>query len=535
MNRKLIIICFTLVSLAISVNFLMILTNQKFAEKEKKNPNSTLKIIPRSNGELNDTESQLFIDEVEKFDNDIIELYTNTTVNITMIYKDLITGYNISGATVQLAGGGLSPSPSLVEDPVHGHYSYMLNTSHLAGITNFLTVFAQANYYESQSIDFSIVIIDIKTNLSLFLSNTSSLIPEDRTSNPYIKVVVDDFFNITIHYINNKTGKMITGAMVRLIGQGFDEILLFAHNQYTYVVNTNDPRLDTSINFLKIVATHPWYQSQEIDIVVQIIDRPTEIKIYLNGLDKTIERTLTLAYEKLLKIDVNYTDFETKQFISGATVDLVGEGISTSLTEGSLYTITINTSVLDIGIRFLTIFANKTNYQTIAATLRINITRIKTEIELLDYDDDKINNKAGEDITIRVKLNDLDFGRVITGARVNYTWEHGDGEMGEVEVGIYEVTLENVPEGTFTFNVTVYADDKYEFKLKVINITINRQISSAGGSRGDSGSDDGEDINILPVVIVVSVISGGIVVGIIVIFIKKGIIGASKAVTRAGN
>ena len=453
--------------LGVGVHYLTILAYRNNYESQS--------VVIRVEVNKQDSASQLFIDGVEKSDNPIISVYTNTTVNITMIFKDLNKEYDISGATINFTGGGLPLGLGLVEVPVYGHYFYSLNTSDLVGTTNFLTVFAQADNYTSQEIYFSIVIIQTRTDYKLFLSNTSSLNAEDKTSKPSIKVVVNDYFNITIKYFNNNTKIDIANAELKLSGQGFDEILTYnaTYMHYTIIIDSDDARL-SGVNFLKIVAQKDGYQPQDIDIQVEIINRQTEMKIYLNGEDKTLNNNLKIAYGKLLTFTVNYTDVETNHTIIGATVSILGEGLLTNLTYGSMYSITINTAVIDIGMRFLSIFAHKTNYHSLSVRFNIEVVRIQTDIELLDYDNNEINIKPGEDITIRVQLNDLDFGGVITGARVEYTWEHGDGEMDEVEDGIYEVTLEAVPEGTFTFVITVYAEDKYEFKRKDIDINSIR-------------------------------------------------------------
>ncbi|GAI71795.1 unnamed protein product, partial [marine sediment metagenome] len=95
------------------------------------------------------------------------------------------------------------------------------------------------------------------------------------------------------------------------------------------------------------------------------------------------------------------------------------------------------------------------------------------------------NAKPGESFTIIIILKDLDFGGDISGADVTFTSNIAredlkGGVLEETdEEGVYEVTLENLPENSnenepYTIFILVIAEDKYYFELFEIKLNVER-------------------------------------------------------------
>ncbi|MHA2100604.1 MAG: Ig-like domain-containing protein, partial [Candidatus Kariarchaeaceae archaeon] len=78
----------------------------------------------------------------------------------------------------------------------------------------------------------------------------------------------------------------------------------------------------------------------------------------------------------------------------------------------------------------------------------------------------------GESFTLNIILNDTDNNLAITGALVKYTYTLGQGELGEVGNGLYQVQFDNVPEGSYSITVTVYAGDDYDFERFVVSLNV---------------------------------------------------------------
>ena len=135
------------------------------------------------------------------------------------------------------------------------------------------------------------------------------------------------------------------------------------------------------------------------------------------------------------------------------------------------YTFNLNTRQLDIGVRILTIVAQKNNYQIQTIDIRLDVRRIRTNITS-STGVKVINTTPGKKITLSVILTDLDFNQPILNANVSYRWDGGSGIlMDSNNDGIYEADVPNIPIGSHTFTITAFAGDDYDFKRYEITVT----------------------------------------------------------------
>jgi len=351
----------------------------------------------------------------------------------------------------------------------YSNYTIILDTTDLNFGANFLTIYARTGGYEPQSIIFTIQIIQIETELELYL---------DTNSTKYIEVIIGDFVNLTVIY-KEFTGSFINNATIKIVGEGLSADTYLTknafYNQYEVSIDTLD--LNFGINLLTLYAEKLNYEPQTVQITIEIIEKETDLHILLNGLNKTIDRTLTLPIRSLLNVTVKYLEFDSGLGISGATIQLVGEGLSLYLTENpslQQYSISVDTTQLDIGVRFLTIYAQRANYQSYSALLRIQVDRIRTNITTFSGET-VINRQPGQDYRLKIELLDLDFLTHILNATVTYTWAYGQGTLMDPENdGIYEGTLSNLRAGTFTVTISVYAGDDYEFERFTVTLNVVR-------------------------------------------------------------
>ena len=393
---------------------------------------------------------------------------TNETLNVTVSYREESSPYkHISNAIVEINGSGISEL--LVES--FSNYSMLINTTDLNQGVNFLTIIAQKDGYKPQSILLIIEIIQKETSLTLFLDG------EDKTTNPSIDIIYGDILNITIKYTDIGTGAHISGATVELSGSGLLENLTENSVLKHYWVIINTTNLDIGVLFLTIFSQKTNFEPQTILVTIEIHERETGIEIYLNQIDKTLDRYIELPIGAYLNITIKYIDILTDFLLKNATIQLLGEGFDLLFNENNIleqYSIIINTDQLDIGVKFLTIYAQKPNYQSYSVVLRIVVRRINTEITI-SSGESTINIKPGESSSIKLVLNDLDFNQTIKNALVTYTWALGQGTLLDSNNdGIYETTLTNVPEGTYTITISVYAGDNYEFERYRITLNVIR-------------------------------------------------------------
>lgn len=445
--------------LNLGANFLTI-----YARKDKYEPQTILLSIEIIQIETNLT---LYKNGIDITAIPSIKQYTNQILNITVSYQEATGPYkHVSGAIVDINGSGISK----VFNELGTNYSVLIDTTNLNQGANFLTIYARKENFEPQTILLTIEIIQIETDLKLFLNRV------DKTNEPSIDVITLETLNITIKYTTYGTGVHISNATIELSGSGLS--INISENldlkQYSFIINTID--LNVGFNFLTVYAQKSNYEAQTILITIQLIERKAYDEIYLDNEDKTLEKSIETPIGKELNITFKYFDDITGEHIPQALVQLIGAEYTWNFTENNSlkqYSLIIDTTELDIGLKFLTIYAQRTYYQSSSELLEITVRQIKTNITT-ESGEDVINIQAGESYTLRVTLHDLDFGGIIKNATVRYTWELGQGYLTDDDNnGIFEVTLENIPEGTFTITFTILnVSDDYLFERKVITLNV---------------------------------------------------------------
>jgi hypothetical protein len=137
----------------------------------------------------------------------------------------------------------------------------------------------------------------------------------------------------------------------------------------------------------------------------------------------------------------------------------------------------INTSDLDIGVKIITIAAEKFDFEYQTEDLRIVVRRFRSEIITVSGED-RFIIRPGENIKLEVVLNNTDLNDLILGAEVKYSWPYGTGDLIDSNGdGVYEVTIENIPVGSFTILITAFAGDEYE--IEGLSITVSAIIPEA--------------------------------------------------------
>ena len=272
----------------------------------------------------------------------------------------------------------------------------------------------------------------------------------------------------------------IDNASIIIVGEGLNQTDLTEHlvyDQYNVSINTLD--LNFGINLLTLYAQKANYQPQTLIVRIEINEKETDMDIYLNGIPQAPQdRSITLPIKALLNITVKYYDNDTGVHIPGSVIQLVGEDLTdyylTEYASLQQYAISINTTLLDIGVRFLTIYATHANYQSYSALLRIQVDRIKTNITTTSGAI-VFNRQPGDDFRLRLTIQDLNFSVSILKANVSYTWVYGQGTLSDANNdGIYETTITNLPGGTFQIAITVYAGDDYDFERFFITLNVIR-------------------------------------------------------------
>ncbi|MHA1293289.1 MAG: hypothetical protein ACTSQJ_11560 [Promethearchaeota archaeon] len=395
------------------------------------------------------------------------------TLNITSVYKENVSGDFISGATVQLKYG-LTVIGILQENTLKNYYNYTLKTSYLSIGIYFLTINANITNYEAQTLIFRVEIINRDTVFGdLLLNNQSTSI---------LTIAWNETVDIIVQYNDTKTGELIYNANIVLKNgtSVFGNFTMHPFLKY-YNLTISTTNLVIGYNYFTLICQKDNYTTISKEITIKVNRRETLFEIFLNGENQTIDPSLTIPFGDDLEIKIKYLDKDTGLAIKDAIVQLSGEQISEILNwNNALGYYIINTidtkEDLIIGPNFLSIEINRINYESISESIKIEIRTLDLEIKT-ESGESTINAKPGEDVTIRIVIENLDFGGKIDNAYVTYTSnipkeDIREGELEEVSKGVYELVLTDVPEGTFTITITIFGDEDEGYETHQLELTL---------------------------------------------------------------
>jgi len=410
----------------------------------------------------------LYLNETDSTSDPSYQLTDNQLLNIIVSYIDTILTEHISGATVDINGSGISKQ--FVE--AFNNYSVEINSTDLNQGVNFLTIYAQKETYEPQSILITIEVIQIGTNLTLYKNRT------DITAVPSIKQYTNEILNITVSYQDAKIpDKHISGAIVDINGSGISEQLNEAFNNYSVLINMAD--LNQGANFLTIYARKDKYEPQTILLTIEIIQIETNLTLYKNGIDITAIPSIKQYTNQILNITVSYKEATGPyKHVSGAIVDINGSEISKVFNElGTNYSVLIDTTNLNQGANFLTIYARKENFEPQTILLTIEIIQIETDLKLFLNGVDKTNEPSIDVITLETLNITIKYTTYGTGVHIsNATIElSGNGLLINISENLdlkqYSFIINTIDLNVGFNFLTVYAQ-KSNYEAQTVLITI---------------------------------------------------------------
>ncbi|MFX1500334.1 MAG: hypothetical protein ACFFDH_05135 [Promethearchaeota archaeon] len=370
--------------------------------------------------------------------NPSIPLYKNQLLNVTFTYNDTLLKEHIPGATVDINGSGISK----VLPEAFNNYSVLIDTDDLNQGVNFLTIFARKDGYKAHSVLVIVEIIQIQTNLTLYIDG------KDITKDPSITKYPGEIINITVSYNTSSPVIHIPSATIDINGSGISEVLPDAFNNYSVLIDTDD--LNQGANVLSIYARKDGYEPQTISLVIEIIQIETSLTLFVDGMDITADPSITRYPSQILNITVSYNRSSPINHISGATIDINGSGISEFLPDAfNNYSVLIDTDDLNQGPNFLTIYARKEGYEPQTILLVIQISQIETDLTLFVDGGDitanpSITRYPGQVLNITVSYNTSSSKNHISGATIDINGS-----------GISEI----LPEAFNDYSVLIYTDD----------------------------------------------------------------------------
>ena len=240
--------------------------------------------------------------------------------------------------------------------------------------------------------------IEDATSLEIFLND------EDKTLEKSVEVTMGNDVNVTVMY-KDSIDSFIPGATVRLLGDGGPRVLNedLTFNQYSVIFSSTE--LSLGNNFLTIEASKKYYESISELINIKVIERNTELQLFLDSTNKTLDKAIQMIYGNDGNITITYKDIEQLPgtHVDGAAVELIGINDPQNLTEdlsNEQYFIFIDTMDLGLGNSFLTVNAYKENFTTQSIRFKIEVLERNSYI-------DNINLNGIETVSTEIPWNEI--------------------------------------------------------------------------------------------------------------------------------
>ncbi|MFX1499274.1 MAG: hypothetical protein ACFFBH_17290, partial [Promethearchaeota archaeon] len=189
----------------------------------------------------------------------------------------------------------------------YNNYSVLINTIDLNQGVNFLTIFARKSGYEPHSILLIIQIVQIKTDIQIFLNGNN------KTSDPVFNLTIGQNLNLTIKY-TDQTGAFIPNATISLIGEGKSYKLDIDNtfHQYYKIIDTTE--LGIGGKLFSIIAQKSNFEAITKDLYITI----NRIAAQISTLSGETQIEANIGDNVLLQVILNDPIFGAN--ITGATV-----------------------------------------------------------------------------------------------------------------------------------------------------------------------------------------------------------------------
>ncbi|KKL89068.1 hypothetical protein LCGC14_1918400, partial [marine sediment metagenome] len=378
----------------------------------------------------------------------------------------------------------LSKAKSAFQDIKSGGFDVKDIVSKDENITVSIQVYIADSFTLNETITLSI------DNASLLISYTESVIEEtttldlllnsiDKTLEKSIEVTMGNPVNITTIY-KNQTLNFIQNATVKLIGLGspknLSENVVLEH--YNITIHTSN--LNLGNNFLTISASKKYYESIEILINIQVIERETDLQLILDRNNKTLDKSIQMIYGNSGNITITYKDAELEPniHIGEAVVNLTGLGAPKNLIvdpKFEQYFFIIDTTDLGLGNTFLTINAQKENYTAQSIRFKIEVLERNSYIDKVFLNQTEslgIETPWNETLNIAITYNDTVTNSFIDNALVQLT---GTGiSRTFTENGPYNYSLDlNTGDLQLGINFLTISAKKDNYTLSTVIMTIS--------------------------------------------------------------
>ena len=390
--------------------------------------------------------------------------FENATIKVN--YLDNETGTGITGASVDVIWIG---SYSVDSSLNNGTYIIEISTSEIPIAGNYsLTMTFDASGYVGRSISIFIAVSRQESDV--------------RPRSIEVVVVWGDLQNITINYINNRTGIGVPGATVNynLTVLALTHIDL-KNGSYVFVFDSS--KVSTGIYTVLVVFDSTVVKPATCIIKIHVVDVSTDIVV--------LETDYSVPIGDLFNFIILYNDLNHSRGIDNALVVVDWPyGYDIETIGGGKYRISLVTETVPIGEYVISVSASRHNYKESSKLVTVRIRLIKTRIDIVSSP--AVYFTQIGNITIQVWDVDhnvtIDYALIVSNlTRPPEIREKGNGiytitfDTTFLDIGTYAVQINASRTNYETSTITVMVEIlpiPTNYRLYIIGANITGQVIS---------------------------------------------------------
>ena len=335
------------------------------------------------------------------------DITDGSLLNIRVSYSDLENYDAIEGANVYTSNFTHPSIMHYFSEISPGYYFLEFNVTGAPNAgNNTLTIYANSPSFVSSEVN---ITIDIIKDTLLIVDN--DYLPG---------IPIEQNFTIQFNYTELYSGIGIVATNLSTNWAGESFFTMITQGEYTLTCNASGPGIQSDKLYSMIITVEAnRYQPQSIPIRVFITEKASFLELYINGTKTNEDELVSVEFWQKINVTVMYNDASSNH-LGGASIKLTGGGLVEPLIEDLIheqYSFLLNASVLGLGIDYLSILANISNYNPQSIRFITEITERKTLLEVWlngedETGDPSIDIAINKLLNITIKYTDLNGNHI---------------------------------------------------------------------------------------------------------------------------
>ncbi len=421
----------------------------------------------------------------------INEIPTLANANNTNIYTYINEEFELKvNYTVQASGALISDAECTVTwegyhniIPNSDGFTIKYNTSGLSiDLYNSLIRLSKPGY-EDALISITVIINEMDVILNVKIGSN------EINKDDLIELFFNDKMNITSQVYSEREGKFITGGLITLLSDNYQvNFTEFQPSYFGSIINIDGDYFCAGLINIYLRFEKQNYTTEIFSFQIFIRSQNVILDLEINHQTIPENYLVETSFNDLFVISCRAFAEYDGTYLSEGTVKFILDIYEINLTEYNNFwyngTIIISTDQFSLGINYVYVRFELSNYTTTAFSFQILVNQIELNVQPIDFTD-SLNVYSGQNVLIQINITEIGSPILIENATVYCYWEFGTNNFDYIGDGLYQLDI-NLPAnliGTYRFNLiistngTIYKTTEYSFLIIVSEKELPNYLS----------------------------------------------------------